>query len=215
MNEIITALAKAIAETKAVPKDGRNKEQSYDYASAEAIIEAARLPLARNGLAVIYDVTECRQLDAVKTRSGAEMARWIVSLTITVWHASGQSLPPVTYTAEGRDTGDKAILKATTACQREHVRQLLLIPRGAFDPEVEEPKKPATLVETLKELSDAIKIELDKRGTTASTQSICEELAKRARKLAGVEGKKPFGVEFAVEAAAQMMGEIQSGGYKP
>jgi len=229
MAEIIKALSKAIAETRSVAKSSRNTQQGYDFASSEAIVDAGRLPLATNGLAIVYDPAEVRQLESLTTRSGATMARWLVSMRITVWHESGQSLPTVTYACEGSDSGDKAILKAITVCQREHLRQLLLIPRGAFDPEVdEEPKpqpkkvepkrdekhtlevdpKPKTFVEELHELAAAVQTESAKAGVTRSTQSILEEIAKRGRALAGVEGKRQFGIEFAVQAAGEMVDEL-------
>ncbi len=47
------ALARAIEKAKAVEKDSRNTYSDYAYASAEAIIEEARGPLAAEGFAVI------------------------------------------------------------------------------------------------------------------------------------------------------------------
>jgi hypothetical protein len=68
--------------------------------------------------------------------------------------------------------------------------------------------KPPRLVDTLKELAETIQAEAAKAGITRSTQSIMEELAKRGRALAGVEGKRQFGAEFAIQAAAEMVEEL-------
>lgn len=145
MSEIKKALAAAIAECRAVEKDGRNSQQGYDFASAESIINECRGPLSRNGLSIAYTVIEVVEMEPVKTRNGGELRRQLLKLGITVMHQSGEELPQQVYIAECMDSGDKGLLKGLTICQREHLRQLMMIPRGAFDPEadpsVDEPKE--------------------------------------------------------------------------
>ena len=55
------ALAAAQASIQAVGKDGKNSHQNYAYTTSEAVIDAARVALAPQGLAafrVRYDIPD-------------------------------------------------------------------------------------------------------------------------------------------------------------
>lgn len=209
MSEIKKALAAAIAECRAVEKDGRNSQQGYDFASAESIINECRGPMSRNGLSIAYTVLETVELEPVKTRSGSELRRQLLKLGITVMHQSGEELPQQVYVAECMDSGDKGLLKGLTICQREHLRQLMMIPRGAFDPEAdpsvdepneakpkaekqretkpktEKPKAEKSAKEVLEEHAELLfKVVVDNGGTETPDDCL-HALGNAARELAG------------------------------
>lgn len=77
INELLTALAKAQAELKAVPFDSKNPHFNNEFASLTAIQDATRGPLSKQGLSIVQ-IIETRVNDV-----------WLITI---LGHASGQQL---------------------------------------------------------------------------------------------------------------------------
>lgn len=81
INEIAAALAKAQGEMAPAVKDSTNPAFRSKYADLAANVEAARKPLAQNGLAVLQEAT------LRSTEDGAQRA---VAVLTRIVHSSGQ-----------------------------------------------------------------------------------------------------------------------------
>jgi hypothetical protein len=138
------ALAERVAQASlavaTVAKDGRNKEQGYNYAKAEDVVAAARAALLAAGLVAEFECLGTEERP-IKSRSGTDglMVKATIVLTITDietgawWRRSA-----VGY---GSDyPGDKAVYKAMTGARKYALIHLLGIALGD-DPE-EERKQP-------------------------------------------------------------------------
>ena len=117
------ALAAAQASIQAVGKDGKNSHQNYAYTTSEAVIDAARVALAPQGLAafrVRYDIPD---------KSSNDFA---IHSVYKLVHASGVSMDFaniwIASPGKGRPD-DKAMAGALTTGLAYWLRDLLLIPR--------------------------------------------------------------------------------------
>ena len=124
---LYAALASAQASIRAVGKDGKNTHMHYAYTSSEAVIDAARIALAPQGLAAFrlkYDVPET---------SGNNFA---INSTFMLVHSSGTSVEFsnmwIASPGKGRPD-DKAMAGALTTGLAYWLRDLLLIPRKDDD----------------------------------------------------------------------------------
>ena len=86
INELATALNAAQAEMKAAPMTGRNPHLKNKYATLNDIIDTARGPLARHGLAYVQMPT-----------SPADLSYGVIGLTTRLMHTSGQWLEDAMY----------------------------------------------------------------------------------------------------------------------
>lgn len=121
--ELWAALAAAIADAHAVEKDGRH--EYFVYATAEAILQVARVPLARHGLAL---VPERAQVAWSKDGKGGTVTR-----ELRLVHSSGQSVvletPPWPFEVNRGRPLDKALAGALTGSLRYALRDMLLLPQ--------------------------------------------------------------------------------------
>lgn len=153
MKDLFGALAKARAAIHGVVRDGRNNQQGYNYASAEAMMAVAGPALADNGLSV-FPQKYTPDFDAM-----------MLHVEYVLAHASGESLPissstpmVVTKFKSGAETPpDKALGAAKTYDLRYMLRGLLNIPQVEKDADVDQrpdgehrpqPKKPSPPVST-------------------------------------------------------------------
>jgi hypothetical protein len=123
--DLNAALARAIARANPVDKGALNAFHKYKYASAESLIDEARIALASEGLAVIplSHTLVPREGDGYFADLRAEYL---------VTHASGQAVTCVSTTpciAEKGRPHDKAVATASTYALGYFLRGLLLLPR--------------------------------------------------------------------------------------
>ena len=86
INELATALSAAQAELKAAPMTGRNPHLKNKYATLNDIIDTARGPLAKHGMAYVQMPT-----------SPADLSYGVIGLTTRLMHKSGQWLEDDMY----------------------------------------------------------------------------------------------------------------------
>lgn len=84
LNEIAAALSKAQGQMKPASKDATNPHFKSKYADLAANVDAARGPLAANGLAVIQEATASAAGVAVATRILHASGQWIQFDPLTV-----------------------------------------------------------------------------------------------------------------------------------
>jgi hypothetical protein len=84
INELAAALAKAQGAMKPAIKDSENPHFRSKYADLAANVEAARAPLAANGLSVVQEATLAERGVAVTTRLLHASGQWIQFDPLTV-----------------------------------------------------------------------------------------------------------------------------------
>lgn len=129
--DILAALAKATGEIKRISKDSRNKEQNYDFASVDDFLAMVGPIYATNGLTADIDEESVTDFE----RQGKyNLTSWLrVRFTITVWHSSGQSMPPRHRTVEVIRTGAQSFGSAQSYALKQFLRALHMIPTGDKD----------------------------------------------------------------------------------
>lgn len=159
---IAAALVKAQALTERVGKDGNNSFHKYRYTSAEAVMEAARDPMAAAGIAIvqmgwtmsdprIVPTLEWVPADPAKTGKGErfipteskDILPGAVTIRYLLTHDSGDTweMPPVIVPVipEAGRPWDKALFTALTFAQAYVLRGLLKMPRSGDPDETEAP----------------------------------------------------------------------------
>lgn len=84
INDLATALSKAQGAMRPAAKDATNPHFRSKYADLAANVEAARQPLAANGLSVVQEATTTERGVAVSTRILHSSGQWIQFDPITV-----------------------------------------------------------------------------------------------------------------------------------
>lgn len=142
--KLFTALAKAVSEAEAVQKDKRVKNTAgtvdYEYASCEAIIDEARVHMAKNGISVIpFDFRVALETVEIKPMNAAPYTRFVpkVLAQFLFAHASGESMLMnrewVIRDDPQKFPLDKAAPAAGTICLAYLYRDLLMLPRRSKD----------------------------------------------------------------------------------
>lgn len=131
MNEhdkILPAIAKAMGSVKAIGRSGENKHDNYKFASIDDFLAAVGPICSDNGLIFLMQETGIEDF----TRKGkyGDSAWMRVMFAITVYHASGQTLPPVSRSVEVLRNGAQAYGSAQSYALKQFQRSLLLIPTG-------------------------------------------------------------------------------------
>lgn len=129
-------IAEAMAETEAVAKTGENKDQGYKFASAEAILAAARGPLLRRGIILTPSVVDVDERE-IQSRGGTKGSRVIIQVRFTF--TDGIETLESDWRGEGQDYGDKAFGKAYTNAVKTYIRTAWLLPTEHDDPEASSP----------------------------------------------------------------------------
>lgn len=132
---LYAALSRAVAKAQAVAKDSANDYHRYKYASAEALIEEARVPLAAEGICVLPGAWALSPTG----REDGYFANVIV--TYRVAHKDGGSVDCSASTPAIREKGrpeDKAVATALTYSLGYFLRSLLLLPRVDAEHDVDQ-----------------------------------------------------------------------------
>lgn len=138
-------LSAAVADVGGKLKaDKTNKQQGYDYISADKILATTGQALAIQGIAIVPQVTGA-EVSAVDT--GNNKVRWDARVTMIELITDGESEIIVPWVGFGSDYAvpDKAIYKAITSGDKYFRMKLLSIGEGNEDGEHEddEPAKSA------------------------------------------------------------------------
>lgn len=133
---LASRVADAMAETEAVSKTGENKDQGYKFASAEAILSAARGPLLARGIALMPSVLGVDEQE-IQSRGGAKGSRVIIHVRFTF--TDGREMLVQDWRGEGQDYGDKAYGKAYTNAVKTFIRTAWMLPTEHDDPEASDP----------------------------------------------------------------------------
>lgn len=89
--ELFAAIVGAQSAMQTVGKDGRNNQNGYNYATAEAMIRATRAPLASVGLAVFHAVS----FEPIETDPATRGKQWVGGFNrfeLILAHSSGDFL---------------------------------------------------------------------------------------------------------------------------
>lgn len=141
-------LARAIWAAKIIPKDRRNSEQGYDYASSDSIVGEARSLLAEQGVSASWRL-ESHALDDAMLLDSAKGAG-VIAIEVRLWSPGGHRTDSFAWPiviGQRRDGGalrplDKAIKGAITTAMGEYFRGLLCLDRGAPDDETDARPEP-------------------------------------------------------------------------
>jgi hypothetical protein len=129
--EILRALAKAMGQVQKIAKDSRNKHDGYNFASIDDFLALVNPICAENGL--IVHMQEASREDFERKGKFGDNAWMRQSFDLTLFHVSGQSLPPVTRTVEVLRNGAQAYGSAQSYALKQFWRAILLIPTGDKD----------------------------------------------------------------------------------
>lgn len=129
--QILAALAKAMGQVQKLAKGDRNKHDGYNFASIDNFLELVNPICAEHGL-IVHMQESVREDFERQSRNGT--SAWMrQSFDITLWHVSGESLPPVTRTVEVLRNGAQAYGSAQSYALKQFWRCILLIPTGDKD----------------------------------------------------------------------------------
>lgn len=153
-------LVAAMKDIGYLQKDGKNKDQRYNFLSERKVKEECQKAFIKQGLAPRWTVRVVhRDRCDYNGKNGFDA---IVHVTLTLESALG-TLWETEGVGQGRDPGDKAVMKAQTAAIRECLKSLFLIASGD-DPESMDPEggKSGGAVRTAVKPKDVAKSLLDK-----------------------------------------------------
>ena len=129
--EVLAAISKAMASVKKVVKDGKNAHDGYKFASIDDFLEMVNPICSDAGL--IFHMEESGTEDFMRKGKYGESAWMRQKFLITVFHVSGQSLPPVSRSVEVLRNGAQAYGSSQSYALKQYLRSLLLIPTGDKD----------------------------------------------------------------------------------
>lgn len=137
MSELAKKIAEATLSVGAFAADKRNRDQNYDYISADMVLEKGGQALARAGLAVIPSVDN---VDVVTVdRSAGKSPRIDASVNFSMRITDGNDALIMQWFGMGSDytSPDKAVYKAITSGHKYFLMKLLNISVGNEDGEHE------------------------------------------------------------------------------
>ena len=125
-------MAAVMNDLNRIPKNGRNKEQNYDYATSEDIKQAIRAAMAKNNLALLFELAEFT-IEEVVSRSGTKGKKIVGKLDFTL--ACGDTGETVNRSiwAEAIDWQDKAFNKLYTTGEKYFLITTFLVSTGDED----------------------------------------------------------------------------------
>ena len=130
VGKIAGAIAGVMAEVGTIEKGGYNKFHNYHYARMEDLLKAVTPLMGKNGLAVIQNEIEIKQVEN----------RLAVTYEFSIFHESGEVWPDrprftgmcIARNSKG-DFDDKALNKCHTAARKYFLLSLFQVPSGDFD----------------------------------------------------------------------------------
>lgn len=129
--EVLSAVSKAMGAIKKVAKEGKNTHDNYKFASIDDFLAMVGPICSDSGL--IFHMEEGETEDFTRKGKYGESAWMRMHFHITVYHTSGQSMPPVTRSVEVLRNGAQAYGSAQSYALKQFLRCLFLIPTGDKD----------------------------------------------------------------------------------
>jgi len=123
-NTLIAKLAKIMGKVQAMPKEGKNEFQRFDFVTIYQQLEFVRPLMAQTGVIMYPEVTE-KSLGETQTRAGGTSTVCILTIRWTV--IDGESEIHLTSIGEAHDSGDKAANKAQTAAHKQALTKLFML----------------------------------------------------------------------------------------
>jgi hypothetical protein len=130
--KLFARIAQVMGKVRSLPKDGYNKQNSYNYVSNDTALEAIGKHMAEFGVVVIPSMVHYETItDGKMTRAKAEFDMHVCGADGDVFTAR--------WTAEGIDYGnpDKALTKAITYATKTFLIKLFVVGAGGEDPDAE------------------------------------------------------------------------------
>lgn len=129
--DVLSAISKAMGGIRKVAKEGKNTHDNYNFASIDDFLAMVNPICADAGL--IFHMEEVGTEDFMRKGKFSDNAWMRQTFAITVFHLSGQSLPPVHRSVEVLRNGAQAYGSAQSYALKQFLRALLLIPTGDKD----------------------------------------------------------------------------------
>ncbi len=136
--DLITAVAAAMADAGQVTKSSVNRDQGYQFASAEAILAAVRLALLKRGV-ILTMHPQGFETSSIKADGRGNR---IVATIDFAFRKGDEVLTIAGWRGVGEDYGDKAIGKAYTSALKTFIRSQWLLPTEHDDPENSDNREP-------------------------------------------------------------------------
>ena len=141
MSEIIKKIAEATLSVGAFAADKRNREQNYDYISADMVLEKAGQAMARAGFSVVPSVTKWDIATVERVGKNPRLDA-VVSFEMHVTDGVDDLVMPWLGMGSDYAAPDKAIYKAITSGHKYFLMKLLNISIGNEDSEHENTPAP-------------------------------------------------------------------------
>jgi|GEM_PF-1745692 len=129
---IAAALAAAVGEVRILGKSERNKFDGYNFVSIDKFLELVNPICAKHGLFPMVSQDEIELYDNVNSKGGKSVwARFYFS--ISLHHATGESIGPVKSMVAVPMNGAQASGSAQSYALKQFFRATLMIPTGDKD----------------------------------------------------------------------------------
>jgi len=170
MSELQQKLVAISKELGFIEFDAKNSGQNYGYASAAGIIRKLNKSLADHGV-VCTSESEMLHFSIETDAKGRLVQYAVVKETLTFRH--GQETIVCSGIGSASDTGDKALMKASTAGYKYGFAHALSLGWGAEDPEADEStdkraKEDVNLLDLIAAASSKAKLEKLRPGILAN-----------------------------------------------
>lgn len=177
------------------PKDGRNKQQGYDFTSTASIKKACGVVLGELGISV---GSEVRQLTSEVRDIGSKRGPYVEVIVTLRFYAIDGSTVSAQGIGSGMDLGDKACMKAQTVAERYAYMSAFSIAMGE-DPEADESIDRGAAEEPRHERHQAQQTQRSdpaarRDAVTASSPANIKALAKTLTPAECLEALTEFGV---------------------
>ena len=139
--KIHSAMAAILADAEGVRKSQRNEQQGYDFRGYDDIVPMIKSVMAKHGVYDVIDSIDDVTISEYETRNNVKMQHVILRVTYRFIATDGSSVVCCSI-GEGSDSGDKAVNKAATSCEKNLlVHRFKLAMGNADDSERESPER--------------------------------------------------------------------------
>lgn len=131
---VVEAITAVKDEVGAVGKDGRNKQQGYNFRGVDAVVNAISRALITHGVVVAPVATSPHHGVIEAGQNRTPMSHCTVTVTYRFHGPAGDHID-VMVPGEAMDSGDKATPKAMSVAYRTALLQTLTLPTDEPDPD--------------------------------------------------------------------------------
>ena len=132
---IFKKMAQVMADTKSVPKAGRNASQGFNFRTVDDTVQSVNSAMTKHGVVMIPNVLSATY-DTETSAKGSTVTTCHVLVAYQFFAEDG-SMVEMTMAGEGKDHGDKATSKSLSMALKYGLFQAFLIPTGDPDPDGE------------------------------------------------------------------------------